>query len=165
MNVPNTNASNGRDARAVSTAVSHVLTLGISAVLITGLVVGMGGFIEEQRRSAAEGELTVIGERMAGELERVDGLAQQGVDPEITLRTGHAKRVVGGSYLVRLSPPAACPTSDPCLVLSSGVVDAEAVVPVEMSAAVEESAVSGGRLQFVYDPASGEIRIESRGGS
>ena len=150
------------DERGVSSAVSQVLAIGITAILVTGVLFGASGFINDERERAAERELGVVGERMASELEQLDRVLDGGSDGEATVATRHPRRVAGLAYTVTLTDAAAeCgPGGTPCLVLRSNDLPARTVVAVRLSGSVSPSTVAGGRFQFVYDP-SGGFRVES----
>lgn len=142
------------DDRGVSTAVTSVLVLGITTVLITGLIIGVSGFVGDQRQRTVERELTVVGERMASELVRVDEMALNDPYSTVTVRTDHPDRLAGETYSVALSDEISrCGTGGqaPCLILSTHRTDATVVVPVRLRMGVTESTVSGGDLQFTYD--------------
>lgn len=150
------------DQRAVSTAISHVLTLGITAVLISGLVVGTSGFIETERDDTARQELTVVGERMAGELEQLDDLVENS-DDTARVRTNHPRSIAGSAYTVTLTADSGrCDGDAPCLVLSVESAAARTVVPVNVGNGVTESTVSGGQFVFAYDSTDG-LHVEPRG--
>lgn len=150
------------DDRGVSTAISHVLTLGITAVLITGLVIGTSGFIQTERDRATERELTVIGERLADETEQVDGLVVNSGDT-VRVRTSHPRRIAGSAYTVTLTPDSsACDGAPPCLMLEADAVAMSVVVSVNVANTVTESTVSGGQLALVYD-STDRLHIEPRG--
>jgi FlaG/FlaF family flagellin (archaellin) len=151
-----------RDDRAVSTAISHVLTIGITAVLITGLVIGTSGFVQTERDRTTQREMVVVGERMADELEQLDGLVAN-PDDTVRVRTSHPQRIAGSAYTVTLTDSSSrCDGDAPCLVLSADDAGARVVVSVNVANAVTESTVSGGRLAFVYD-STDDLHIEPRG--
>ncbi len=150
------------DSRAVSTAISHVLTIGITAVLITGLVIGTSGFIQTERDRATEQEIAVVSERLADELEQLDGLVATSSDT-VRVRTSHPRRIAGSRYTVTLTDSLSrCDGDAPCLVLAADATDARVVVSVNVDNAVTESTVSGGQLSFVYD-STDALHIEPRG--
>jgi hypothetical protein len=142
------------DRRGVSTAVTSVLVLGITTILITGLIIGVSGFVEDQRRSTVDRELTIVGERMASELVRVDEMAHNDPHSSATVRTNHPDRVAGESYTVALTNDiATCGSGGeaPCLVLSAHETDVTVVVPIRLRMGVTDSETTGDGLQFTYD--------------
>lgn len=92
------------DKRAVSVAISHTLTLAITAVLITILLVGAGDFLQTQQDSAAREKLSSIGADVASLIEKTDSLNATGEQVNISLDMNYPTRVTGETYRVRLSP-------------------------------------------------------------
>lgn len=89
------------DERAASTALGYVLTLGISAVLITGLIVGGGSYLEGERARITTEELRVHGERLAGAVGDADRLASAAAPGgRAGVRIGLPDRVAGSRYAV-----------------------------------------------------------------
>lgn len=151
------------DDRGVSIAVTHVLTLGITAVLITGLMLGAGSLLETERERSAEGSLETIGERLSGELSSVDRIASDG--DTVTLRTTHPQRVASSTYKVELHDD--CGGTDPdapliddgaCLELTADDEDVTVFVPVSVAEDdLADSEARGGTIEIEYD--GGEITI------
>lgn len=144
------------DDRGVSIALTHVLTIGITTILVAGLLVGASGLLEDRKTSAARTELRTLGNRMAEDIANVDHEAD-GATGSILLETEHPRQVAGAGYAVRLygsSAPECGPYSGDavaCLVLESPQTNARIVVPFRNSTAVAESSVSGGDVYIVYD--------------
>lgn len=63
-----------RDTRGVSVAVTHALTLGITAILITALMIGAGSLLDEQRERVAREQLQDIGGSFAEKIHHLDKL-------------------------------------------------------------------------------------------
>lgn len=61
--------------RSVSVTVSYVIQIGISTVLLAGLLIGAGSLIDRQTTGVATTELEVNGNRLAGDLTATDRLA------------------------------------------------------------------------------------------
>ena len=148
--------SGGTD-RAVSVTVGYVLTLAISALLLSGLFVAGGSFVETQRERAAHGELTVVGERIAADIGTVDRVASSAsspgnltVDRTLTL----PDRAAGTVYRIRVSAGDTGGT----VALESDRTDATVEVPFRTSegVAVENATVSGGDLRIRWDPNGGD---------
>jgi hypothetical protein len=147
------------DRRGVSVSVTHVLTIAITTVLIAGLLIGVGGYLDDFRESTTREELSAIGERLAGEFVRAETLATLQY-AEVELRTNHPQQVSGRSYTVRLTDSAAAcgATSPPCFVLASTAPDLTVIVGVESSVPVADSAVAGGDVVIAYDGTDLSIR-------
>jgi len=72
--------------RAVSSTLNYVLSLGIMAVLVTGLLSAGGGFVEDRQEEVIRSELEVIGQQVASDVQRADRLVTAGDDNrEVTL--------------------------------------------------------------------------------
>lgn len=152
------------DQRGVSSPLTSVLVLGITTVLITGLIIGASGFAEDQRRSTVTSELTIVGERTASELVRVDEMALNDPHSTVTVRTDHPDRVAGEQYTVSLTNDIdACGSGGraPCLVLAAHETDVEVVVSVRLRMGVVDSTTTGGDLQFTYD--GSKLVVEEEG--
>ncbi|WP_435345691.1 DUF7266 family protein [Haloarchaeobius sp. HRN-SO-5] len=158
------------DDRGVSIAITHVLTIGITTILVAGLLVGTSGLLQDEKSNAARDELRTIGNRIVSDLSHVDHTTD-GSTGEMTLETEHPAQVSGSGYAVRLYEPGSsecapydtAPYNDDgktaCLVLESSEARANIVVPFRNDTAVTESSVSGGDLYIVYDGSS--IRLSS----
>jgi len=64
------------DERGVSVTVGYVLTLAIGAVLLSGVVIGVGGVVDSQTDRAVRGDLSVLGQTTAANVESADRLAR-----------------------------------------------------------------------------------------
>lgn len=65
--------------RGVSTVVGYSITVIITTLLVTGLIIGIGGFVNDQRERAVRGELEVVGSQLASDLTALDQLVRGGV--------------------------------------------------------------------------------------
>lgn len=146
------------DRRATSTALGYVLSLGIAAILVSGLIVAGGGLMESQRDQSARVELEVVGQTVADDLSSAARLADCD-SCELQLRIDVPRRVAGESYLLRVVEVAA-PDSYR-LVLSTGRSDVSVDVRLRTRRPVEETTVTGGPLMVEYDPAAGELEVRS----
>jgi len=144
------------DRRGASTALGYVLSLGISAVLITGLIVAGGGIMESQREQAARTELSVIGQTIADDVASASRLADCD-SCELTLRIDVPARVAGESYLVdvvEVDPPHTYR-----LDLTTGRSGVTTAVTVRTRLPLVETSVAGGSLVVEYDSAAGELEV------
>lgn len=150
-----------RDDRAVSVTVGYVMTLAISTLLLSGLFVAGGSFVDTERERAAQGELTVVGERVAADLMTVGRLAATApdsgeltVDRPVTL----PDRAAGRSYRIRVTATETAGT----VAVESDRTDAVAEVPFRTSAdiAVRNATVRGGDLRIYWDAdGDGEVVV------
>lgn len=152
------------DDRGVSTALTHVLTIGITTILISGLFIGTTTLLDGQKSRAGYQEMGTIGDRLGAEITAVDQAAQRTPNGTADVLVEHPRTVAGGTYRVRLATGGDCDTWDPdtCLILSASQTEQDVEVPFKNSTAVEPTSVSGGDIRIRYN-ASGaeEITLEA----
>ena len=146
----------GGTDRAVSVTVGYVMTLAISTLLLSGLFVAGGSFVETQRERATQGELTVVGERVAADLGTVDRLAASAASPaDLTVNRSLTlpNRAAGTGYRIRVSASG----TEGTVVLESDRSDRTVEVPFRSSegVAVRNATVDGGDLRIWWDPDGG----------
>lgn len=159
------------DRRGVSVAVTHILAIGITTILLAGLLISAGSVLDRERENAARDELHTIGDRIGGEMSSVDRAGTPDADERIELETNHPSRVSGSTYTVRLRDGTVCDVNyvdhhDGCLVLSTSELNDDVVVPLEFDDGtnVVEGAANGGDVFIVYENEPGsdpEITIEN----
>lgn len=159
------------DRRGISVAVTHVLAIGITTILLAGLLISAGSVLDRERENAAREELHTIGDRIGGEMSSVDRAGTPDADERIELETSHPSRVSGSSYTVRLRDGTVCEVSyvdsyDGCLVLSTSELDRDVIVPLDFhdDTQVVDGAANGGDVLIVYENEPGsdpEITIEN----
>ncbi|MFC4986618.1 DUF7266 family protein [Saliphagus infecundisoli] len=149
------------DDRGVSVALSHVLTMGITAVLIAGLLMGASAMLDGQSERGADRSLETIGERVASEVASVDRLAREDPRPgTVELRVDHPDEVSGRTYSVGLSE-SDCGTliQSACVVLSAPGARTTVQVPLAIDTSIASESAQGGEMRIIYD--GDEIRLES----
>lgn len=138
----------------METIVSHVLSVGITTLLIVGLVSGATGFLETHEARAAQTEIETIGNRLAGSMASADRLAQQsdGVTVHVTL----SESVAGSSYTTKLvhGTCSGVPTST-CLELSAGSHEVSTVVAVRNETSLHLERGVGGQFVISSNGSSG----------
>nr|WP_142987369.1 hypothetical protein [Halorubrum cibi] len=163
----------------MSTTVGYVLTLAIGAVLLSGVVVGVGGVIDGQTERAVHGDLEVTGQSLAANLEAADRLARLAeagrTDPDLDAADGTAnvtvdvdlpRRVAGIPYTVEIvdGPD---PDADSAVILRTTRPDASVRVPYRSNTTVEETTFRGGPIRIAYvadaaDPSAGTLEVTER---
>ena len=146
------------DRRAVSVTITHVLTIGITTILISGLLIGTGTLLDSQKDRATYSEKSTVGDRIASEITAVDQAAQRAEgDPDpatVTVQTEHPRRLSGGQYFVSLyDDPSECNTWGPeqCLKLESGQTES-VEVPLRVETELDTpTTVQGGDIWIYYD--------------
>lgn len=128
--------------RGVSTAINYVLTLGITTILVSGLLLAAGGAVDDRRESTARTTLEVVGQRLAANLMSADRLAGTSGVRTVSLNVDLPARVAGSGYTIRVNG------STSTLVLESETVDATRRVSFVASTTVASTTVRGGQLRI-----------------
>lgn len=142
--------------RAVSTALNYVLVLAIVAVLVSGLFVGMGGFLEDRRAGAVHTELSVVGNRLATDLGTAERLVQMGDARAVRVSVDLPARVSGTDYAVEVARIA---PEQYRLVLRAPTTDVSTAVRLRSQVRLRPTTVEGGDLQIVYDTATDRLEV------
>jgi hypothetical protein len=157
----------GADTRGAASQVVQVLTAGITALLISGLVLGAGTYLEGQQERATQEELNVVGERMATELSRVATLGEKPGTDSISLVVNHVQDIAGEQYLVELTTDSSVCSQQPgttppsCLQLRVPSNDVQVVVGLNIPAGdIDEETIVGGPVRVIYDGSADELTIE-----
>lgn len=147
----------GRDTRAASTTLGYVLALGITSVLVTGLLLGAGGLVEDQRERTVRSELQVVGQMVAADVSAGDRLARAG-DAAFVIRRDVPRRVAGVSYTIEVVNESA---TDTYLRLGTTNPSVTVEVDVALRSTLAEShlSVRDGRVVVTYDPATGRLEV------
>lgn len=143
------------DTRAVSTTLAYVLSLAIATLLITGLIIAGGSYVDTQREQVIRDELTVVGQQLAADIERADRLVRAGTAGSTTVRTNRtfSNRVTGESYRLTLVP------SEQTLVLNTTTPDVTVRVGIANETALGASAARGGTVQIRYDQGDDHLEV------
>lgn len=143
------------DDRAVSIAVTHVLTIGITTILITGLLVAGSGLLEGEKSDATRSELRTIGNRLGAELSSAYYTARQSDDATVEVRVTHPEFVAGDSYNIELRTGCSgIPghSSIDCIVLKPPKGQDEVKIPLDPDVELSGgTTVKGGPLYIVVE--------------
>jgi hypothetical protein len=139
--------------RAVSITVNYVIVLGLTAVLISGLLIGAGGYVQDQRTNVVREELTVVAEQLATGIGDADRLSR--VDGSRTVRVGVTlpARVAGESYRITVTNRST-PGTEPMrheLTLRSSSSDVSVTLTISTLVGLEEGSVNGGWVVVELD--------------
>jgi len=143
------------DERAISFTLNYVLTLGIAALLVTGLIVAAGDYVGSQRESVVQSELEVLGHQLAAAIEQADRLVRAGDTDELRLNHSAPSEVARSTYSVEVDPGS--PESE--LHLDATGVDVTVTVETETTTALAASTVEGGSVTVEYDPGADELEV------
>lgn len=142
------------DRRGVSTAVSYTLAIGITVVLVSGLVFTLGGLLDGQNDRATDAELRSVAEGVATEIDKMDRLAARtGSDGTYATRVDGPGLLAGSSYTVSVDESCA---DGRCLVVDTGTRSHS--VPLATSSA--SGSVPGGTIWIVASGESIELTTE-----
>lgn len=149
----------GGDERAVSTVLGYSLALGITMLLISGLLISMGGLVDNQRERSVRSGLEVIGQKLAADVTAADRLVVAGSIGSLQASVTHdlPETVAGSTYTVRLRPTG----SDPELVLATRNPDVTVTVTMATTTSVSTSSAGGGTIRVRYDGDSNSLVIEN----
>lgn len=150
--------------RAVSITVTHVLTIGITTILIAGLLTSAGAMLETETQRSTDASLETIGERMADEIGNVDQIATTG-SGNVNITTDHPRTVSNSRYTVEVAEDCEAPLLDgtaDCLILTASNTNVVVHVPIKTNADIDTtSSARGGTIEIVYDGSADEISIRS----
>jgi hypothetical protein len=142
-----------RSDRAVSITVNYVIALSITAALVSGLLVGAGTYVENERDQVVREELTVVAEQLAAGIGDADRLARTAEDPTVRVGVDLPRRVAGESYrieIVNLSAPEPQPERYELRLRSAGS-GVSVTLTLSTLEAMNETSVNGGWVVVELD--------------
>lgn len=148
------------DNRGVSPVFSYVLTLSVASLLVGGLLISAGGFVDDQRKNTAKSELQVIGQQVSADISAADRLARTATTEDIDdirVRRGLPQEVVGTPYRIEVVHSGG--SSEPQLRLSSPQLDVVVTVGIASKIAVDGSA-DGGDVVVQIDTSTGDPEVK-----
>lgn len=146
-------AGDRRQDRGTATTLSYVLTLGITALLISGLIAAAGGTVDRQREDTAREAMEVVGQQLASRLMAADRLAESGAS-DVTIRGEYPETLAGVGYTITVT--GGSPTT---IELSSAQLDITVTVTAATRTPVSNVSVSGGDVDIVL--VGGELEVQS----
>jgi hypothetical protein len=127
-------------------------------LLISGLLLTAGNFVEDQQERAIRAELEVVGNRLASDIGAVDRLAlAAGSDGKAELLSTLPPRTAGQTYLIDITPVTGL-SNVYHLNLSTSDPDVEVSVRVRIQASLTSVTVNGGNVVVDYDGTDIEVR-------
>ncbi|GCF14780.1 hypothetical protein Harman_27150 [Haloarcula mannanilytica] len=135
------------DRRGVSPAVTQALTIGITSLLVTGLLIGGSQMVDSQRERVTEEALENVGDGIARDLIRLDAFNTESLNSSVSFRATYPERIADQSYNVEVSPD----TSRTRLYVNASGLNRYAVVRFENETNVCSSVVSSGPLAVSYN--------------
>lgn len=141
--------------RAFSTVVNYALMLVVVGLLVAGLIVGVNGHVTDTQEQVSRGELSVVGNHLASDLQSADRLADGVDDGTVRIRTDLVEQIAGETYLVDVDSAAG--TNRYALTLTTERPDVSVTVRLRTEHPLETGRYHGGPLLVVYDGTSLEV--------
>lgn len=131
--------------RAVSSTLNYVLSLSIATLLVTGLLVAGGTFVEDRQKGVIRSELSVIGQQVASDINRADRLLTAGRgDTRVVVNQSFPKRITGSGYDIHLNTGDPLDPGDDTLALVSQDPEVRVVIHVRTEQRLVESYADSG---------------------
>ena len=146
--------------RGVSPVFAYVLTLGISTLLISGLLIAAGGFVDTQREATSRSELRVIGQQVSADIAAADRMTRTEGSTEVSISRDLPERVVNSQYSLSVRTDTNGPTN-PYLQLTTVEPNVTVDVGVASETTVGRSTISGGEMVVEYDGAADELVVKN----
>lgn len=152
--------------RGMSIALTHVLTIGITTILIAMLLMAGSTMLESETERSTETALETVGERLAGDIDNVDRMASNDAS-DASLVSDRPGTVANSGYTVTVLEDETCgdraPLLDgtnPCLELAASSTDVTVHVPLKISDGREiEGSVQGGAIEINYVDSDDRIEL------
>lgn len=135
------------DTRAVSPAVTQALTIGISTILITGLLLGGSSYVDNKREQTVRQGLQDVGSGVASDLVRLDQFDPPGGPQDVSFTSDYPDRVGGEKYRIALVQRPDLTT----IYVNSTASDLGTQVRFENVHGVCDSRVAGGAIAVAYN--------------
>lgn len=134
------------DRRGVSIAITHALTIAITAILLSTLLVGTGQLLDNQETRVAQQQFSEIGSDVTSQIDRLDRLSATGEEVNATVRPTYPDRVVGSQYTINVTDDDDRFPFDTeyALEVRSDALDRPIQYPLETDAALNASAEARG---------------------
>ncbi|QSW98095.1 DUF7266 family protein [Haloterrigena alkaliphila] len=143
--------------RGMSIALTHILTIGITTILIAMLLMAGSTMLDTETERSTRTSLETVGERLAGEIDNVDRIANDSEEASVTLVADHPRRVANSRYSVALledcsGDEAPLIDSGSCIELSAHNTDVTVHVPLVTESELDtDASVSGGSIEIAYE--------------
>ena len=142
--------------RGLSTVLNYVLMLAVVALLVSGLVFGVGTAVENRQQEALSSELDVVAQRLAADLATADRLVvETDGTGTVELTTDLPTRVVGSRYEITLADEG---DGRYRISLRSHEPEMSAEAHVRTKTDVAEGTIDGGDVRIAYTD-SGKLEV------
>ena len=154
----------------MSIALTHVLTIGITTILVAMLLMAGSTMLDSETERSTETALETIGERLAGDIDNVDRMADGGDASTASLVSDQPRTVAKSGYTVTVLSSDDCADdrahlldgSNPCLELEASNTDVTVYVPVKVGDEDDletGQTVQGGAITIEYDESDDRIEL------
>lgn len=151
------------DDRAVSPVFGYVLTLSVATLLVGGLLISAGGFIDEQQRDTGESELQVVGQQISADIAAADRLNRTAGADDVRVGRTLPQEVVGSHYTIEVVDGGG-PTS-PYLELRMDRPEVTVKVGIASKSAVKVGAsADGGSIEIVMEGSGSDRKLVLQNG-
>lgn len=151
-----------QDTRGASIALNHALSIGITALLISGLLLGAGNLLQRQEARVMQNGLEATSASVTNEVTSIDELAASGVsgNGEIRSTVDYPQQIAGKSYDIKLLV-----RPDGSTVVYANSSNPTLSIPVEFENETDicERGINGGPIEIVYDSTRDCITIRQTG--
>ncbi|WP_251344150.1 PKD domain-containing protein [Haloplanus halophilus] len=120
--------------RATAPALTYVLAIGITTILVSGLLISASGFVDDRRERTVREELEIVGERLAASIAALDAASDSG--GTVSRRIEVPATVLDAAYYVDVVD---CGGNATCLELTAPdpSLDLTVTVPVRNRSAID----------------------------
>lgn len=134
----------GKQDRAVSIAITHALTLAITAVLVSTLLIGAGQLLDRQEDNVAREQFDEIGGDVLSHINSLDRLSKTGEEVNVTVTPTYPAQVVGQPYQINITDDdSEYPfDTDYALVITSDLLDQPKQYPLDTDAGLDEDSIA-----------------------
>ncbi|WP_246987831.1 DUF7266 family protein [Halorientalis marina] len=144
------------DSRGASIPLTHALSLGITALLIAGLLLGSGQLLDRQTERVTEKGLADVSEGVTNEITRIDRLATTdgNTDADLSSRVTFPARIAGEGYDITLRERSGT------AVLYANASGLSRQVQLSLDSDVCPRSINGGPIRIVYDNSDDCISLQ-----
>jgi len=148
------------DTRAVSPAVTQALTIGISTILITGLLVAGSSFIDAKQENTIRQGLQDVGSGVASDLVRLDQFITRTGAVGVSYTSSYPDRVGNEAYRIEISDSGSTDTKTIAIDSASSNLGTE--IRFETSTDICSSrTATGGTIEVFYDESNACLGVRS----
>lgn len=130
------------DERAVSIAITHALTFGITAVLVSALLLSSGQYLSAQEQQVSQNQFGDIGSDVISHLNSFDRLNETGTDVTASVEPDYPNDVVGHPYTILIAEDEGdvFPGVDHVIRIESTVLDRPVEYPLRTETSLDVGA-------------------------